>query len=389
MSVGSADIFIAKLDRNDNSVIIAKSFGSTGYDNIQGLAINQNGDIIITGFYEGDINFGGGIIKNNGDRDVFLVKLNKNLEHIWSKGFGSTGNQIGKSVAVDNNLNIYLLGDFENTINLGSGQVLTSYGETDIFLAKYDNSGNHMWSRAFGAPEVANNGYDMATTLAIDNDGSLYITGGFGMHILFGTERLISKGNYDIFLVKIDKDGNTNKAISLGSTGFDVGLTVKVNSKKEVILSSTFSNLITTNNKTFNSKGSFDILLLKYDSDLQFIDGVSFGSDSEDVSIITLDKDDNIILAGYSKGVIQFGDEPLTNRGDRDIILVKLRPDFTHIFSYTFGSTGYDSGNGVTTDSSANIWLTGEISGAVDFGGGEVNYAPEKLIDIFVAKFLP
>ncbi|MGC9044690.1 MAG: SBBP repeat-containing protein, partial [Myxococcota bacterium] len=338
---GSTDIFVAKLDSVDNSVIIARAFGSTGDDYLYSMAVDQNGDIVITGSYSADIKFGVDTIKNYGGKDVFFVKLNNNLDPIWSKGFSSTGDQEGTSVAIDSNLNIYLAGNFENTIALGGPDILQSYGQTDIFLARFDNGGRHIWSKAFGVKDVATNGYDIVTSITVDNDGFIYITGAFSIRIDFEIVNFATKGSYDIFIVKLDKkNGTPINATSIGSNGMDLGMSVRANSQNEVILSSVFSNTVTLNSKNYTSRGGFDILLVKYDSSLKPIDVKTFGSDVEDLGIITLDKDDNIILSGYSKGTIQFGDEPLTNRGDRDIILAKLRPDFTHIFSYTFGSSG-------------------------------------------------
>jgi len=383
-SNGERDIFIAKFD-SMGSLIDAKAFGSTGFDRVQGMAVNQNGDIIITGYYSGVINFGGVALNNFGEKDIFLVKFNNNLDHIFSRGFGSTSNDEGIAVAVDNNLNIILTGSFSNTINLG-GENLSSGGCTDVFLAKFDNSGNHLWSKSYGS-SVATNGCDMPTSIVIDKEDNIYLTGSFGIRINFGLEDLITKGSSDIFIANIDKTGKTMRSISLGTTGFDLGFSIKLNSSNEIVLSAGIYGNLTLNGKEHISKGQMDILLVKYDSGLNIIDSQSFGSIYNDAATITLDSEDNIILTGSSSGIIKFGDEQLTNYGAEDIILVKLDKNFNHIFSYTFGSTGSDMGQAVVTDKSGNIYLTGSISGDVDFGGGNVSFYG--IQDIFLSKFLP
>ncbi|MCX7959554.1 MAG: SBBP repeat-containing protein [Deltaproteobacteria bacterium] len=204
-----------------------------------------------------------------------------------------------------------------------------------------------------------------------------------------GGSNLVSKGHYDIFLASFDKNGNHQNSISIGSNGLDISTSIRINSENEFVISAIFSDTLKIGTKEFKTKGGMDILILKLDRGFNFIDGVSFGSSQDDIPVISLDNNDNILMTGSSYGLIKFGEEELTNRGDSDIILVKLTKDLKHIFSYTFGSSKFDQGIGITSDSLGNIYITGEISGAVDFGGGDVPYPQFNLRDFFLAKYLP
>ncbi len=384
---GGSDIFVAKFTSN-GTLLNIRSFGSTQDDSIQGIYVNKNGDIIITGFSGQEINFGGGSKPFFGNKDIFIVKLNNKLEHVWTKGFGSDGYDDGISVVVDDDLNIILTGRFSNSMDM-DGRQLISKGCTDIFLAKLNNNGSILWAKAFGSAAAATNGCDSPSQITVDKSGNIYMTGGFSIKEDFGGDELTSKGSIDTFLVSFDKNGNHLKSMSLGSPATDIGLGIGINSKNELILSMVYSGTIRINTKDIPSRGDFDILILKYDTDFNFIKSVDFGSTYEDIAIHTIDKDDNIIFTGRSRGPIKFGYETLTNYGDSDIILVKLDSDLNHIFSYTFGSNKYDEGLGITTDQLGNIYISGEISGPVDFGGGEIPYPNFNKLDFFIAKFLP
>ncbi len=385
-SKGENDIIIIKLN-SYGEVLSAVSYGSTGYDAIQGMAIDKNGDILITGYYAGDIDFGGDIIKNTGDKDIFVLKLSNSLSYVWAQGFGSTGYDDGTAITVDSNLDVILTGRFSNTIEVDKYS-FTSKGGADILLVKFNNNGDIVWAKAFGSNAVATNGEDAPTAMDVDESGNIYLTGYFAINENFGGDELVSRGKSDVFIAKFNSLGEHKKSISFGSTHTDLGMSIKHNSKGEIILSAIYyDNPIKVGAKEFPSKGKFDILVSKFDTNLNFIDAFSYGSTNDDIAMITVDKDDNIILSGYAGGVIKFGEEELTNRGGEDIVLVKLSSDLSHIFSYTFGSSGDDGGSMPATDSSGNIYITGYISGAVDFGGGDVLYVSLK--DIFFAKFLP
>src|SRR5205085_11936376 len=81
--------------------------------------------------------------------DAFLAAFSANGAPLWSESFGGSLSDEGRGVAVDRDGNIVLTGVFANTASLG-GAPLTSAGGNDGFLAKYDPAGRHLWSHQFG-----------------------------------------------------------------------------------------------------------------------------------------------------------------------------------------------------------------------------------------------
>jgi hypothetical protein len=112
-----------------------KCAGISGEESGNAIAIDSSGFLYVTGGYDFTIDFGSGGIPNSGLIDVFIVKLNAEGIAQWSDHAGAAGTDMGTSVALDRNGNIYLSGIFSDTSLFGSFQQ-ESRGLTDIFVAK-------------------------------------------------------------------------------------------------------------------------------------------------------------------------------------------------------------------------------------------------------------
>ncbi|MDM8520713.1 SBBP repeat-containing protein [Anaerolineales bacterium HSG6] len=133
-SAGSSDIFLASYTVNGD-YRWSKRFGGVGDDYGGNIAIADDGNLYMTGYFQNTIDFGGGDLISAGGYDIFLASYTIDGTHRWSKRFGGTGHDEGTSV--DGNDKLYMTGAFENTADFGGGN-LTSAGESDIFLASYE-----------------------------------------------------------------------------------------------------------------------------------------------------------------------------------------------------------------------------------------------------------
>jgi hypothetical protein len=131
-------------------------------------------------------------------------------DFVWAKGLGGTGNDYGASITVDSSGNVYAIGKYVGTVDFdpGAGTFnLTSAGGGDIFVTKLDSSGNFVWARSMGGT-----GNEAGNSLALDSNSNVYLTGKFVGTADFdpgaGTFNLISTGSDDIFVSKLDSDGN-------------------------------------------------------------------------------------------------------------------------------------------------------------------------------------
>jgi hypothetical protein len=103
------------------------------------------------------------------------------MTHVWSQAFGDTGHQHGSSVASDASGNLVTTGYFMSSTDFGGGPV-TSAGEYDVFVAKHDPDGNHLWSMAFGDLNWDQWGIEIAT----DSAGNVIVVGAFDGSVDFG-----------------------------------------------------------------------------------------------------------------------------------------------------------------------------------------------------------
>ena len=206
--VSSYDIFVSKLDSSGNFVW-AKGMGGTGYDSGYSIAVDSNGNVYTTGYFQGtaDFNPGAGTfnLTSAGVYDIFVSKLGGNGNFIWAKSMGGTGNDYGLGIAVDSSGNVYTTGHFSETADFdpGAGTFnLTSAGGYDIFVSKLDSIGNFVWAKSMGGT-----GNDYGESIAVDSNGNVHTTGYFSNTADFdpdaGTFNLTSAGGYDILRLQV------------------------------------------------------------------------------------------------------------------------------------------------------------------------------------------
>ncbi|MFA5782356.1 MAG: SBBP repeat-containing protein, partial [Bacteroidales bacterium] len=354
-NAGDCNIFLAKYDAN-GIVLWAKSAGGTYYDWAPSVAVDDSGNAYLTGcFYSPTITFGFTILTNAGSSDIFLAKYDANGNILWAKSAGGTDEEVAYSVAVDASGNTYLAGYFESlTLTFGS-DTLTNVDRWDMFLAKYDATGNVLWAKSAGGTS-----YDVAYSVAVDTSGNTYVAGYFSSFtISFGSTTLtnVSVGYADIFLVKYDASGNVLWAKSAGGASEDEATSVSVDASGNTYLAGYFwSPTITFGSTTLtnvNVNNYTDIFLAKYDANGNVLWAKSAGGTNYDEAYsVAVDTPGNTYVAGwfYSPTLI-FGSTTLTNAGGYDMFLAKLAA-FTVITAQTNVSC-YGGNNGTATANAA------------------------------------
>src|SRR5437660_1605268 len=201
VSAGVKDVFLVKYS-STGAHVWSKRIGGTGYDLGEAVAVDGSGNVVVAGYFQGTIDCGGGPLTSAGLGDMFVAKYSATGQHLWSKRFGGTGDDYVHGIAVDGSGDVFLTGQFTNTIDFG-GPALTSAGYEDIFLAKISGaSGGYLWSKRFGSATRTDAGYGVA----VDGSGNVAITGFFAYGVDFGVGTLIAQDS-DIFVAKYDPAG--------------------------------------------------------------------------------------------------------------------------------------------------------------------------------------
>lgn len=148
---GGKDLVLASWSANGD-LRFAKLFGDAGDQVGRDVAVDANGHVIVVGDFSGTIDFGGTPLTSAGGLDVFVAAFDQNGAPLWSKRFGDASDQTARAVAIDSTGSILVTGDFEGVIDFGGGK-LTSAGKTDVFLARFDDKGQYVQASGWGDKE--------------------------------------------------------------------------------------------------------------------------------------------------------------------------------------------------------------------------------------------
>ncbi|MFA7029651.1 MAG: SBBP repeat-containing protein [Candidatus Cloacimonadaceae bacterium] len=318
-SSGGEDIFVAKLDSSGNW-LWAKQAGGTGLDIGYGIATDSSGNSYVTGFFAESASFGSTTLTSSGGEDIFVAKLDSSGNWLWAKQAGGTSPDYGWGIAIDSSENSYVTGYFEGTASFGTTN-LTSSGVQDIFIAKLDSSGNWLWVKQAGGTSD-----DYGLGISTDSYGNSYITGYFSSApASFGTINLTSSGYADIFVAKLDSSGNWLWVKQAGGNNWDVGFGIATDSSGNSYITGLFAEFASFGSTTLTSSGQDDIFVAKLDNNGNWLWVKQAGGISSDEGFaITTDSSENSYVTGYYQGTASFGSIELTSSGGNDIFIAKL-----------------------------------------------------------------
>lgn len=297
----------------------------------------------------------------------------------WAKGIGGTGDDRGLSMVLDANGNSYVIGTFTGTLDFDPGvglANLTSAGGRDLFLSKYDPTGNLLWAKQIGGNMDDGVLNLSGKCLAIDNNGDLYCTGEFSGIADFdpssASYNLTSYGNTDVFLAKFDNSGSLIWANNMGGSEMDQGFSIALGASGNIYLAGRYSDVCdfdpSASSFNLSSIGGFDIFYAKYDNSGNFVWAKSIGGNSYDAAFdIVLDENENLFSTGQFRGTVDFdpnaGVHNLTAKGAADESFVcKMNNLGNIVWAVSFGGKADDGGLSIKLDKSGNVLTTGLYS---------------------------
>lgn len=229
--VGQSDVYVQKLDSAGNFKWVI-TFGGIGLDEVRDMALDQLGQLYLTGFFSHSADFDPSsaqfILNTDGSRDFYVTRLDTSGAFIWATSGGGKGVDETRSISLDQLGNVYLSGTFSDSVifnsNSGSAAVVPN-GSYDIFVQKLDGLGNVLWTQVFGGAD-----FEAVNDLAVNPNGDILLTGVFRDSLDFDPgqahDSLISVGGEDAFVAKWDAMGNHLWAVPIGSARTDQGLLI-------------------------------------------------------------------------------------------------------------------------------------------------------------------
>jgi hypothetical protein len=350
----------------------AKRVTGTNDDVGNGIAVDAGANTYVAGYFRStNAAFGATILTNGGGADVFLAKYDFTGNVLWAKKAGGTSNDFGNALAIDSAGNTYVTGFFLSTNINFSGLLATNHGSADVFVAKYDPSGIPLWVRAAGG-----SGYDAGNGIAVDAAGNSYVTGFFySSNAVFGAITLTNSGQNNVFLAKYDSAGNVLWARQAGGASFDMGFAVAADSTGNSFITGAFFSTQASfgGAVTLTNSGENDVFVAKYDPSGTALWARQVKGPSDDFGYgVAVDGAGNSYVTGiFFSSVATFSaGVTLTNGGYNDIFLSKYDPAGNVIWARKAGGSSDDYSYAIALDAATNIYLTGNFySTNANFGG--------------------
>jgi hypothetical protein len=361
----------------------AQRFGAAGVDRATDIAVDRSGNLIVVGAFSGMVSFGGDTLKSAGSDEVFVAKLSKTGQHIWSRSFAGSGADIATSVAVDASGNVLVTGSFAASLTIGK-ESYQAVGGSDIFVAKLSAAGEPVWSRRIGGSDT-----DADVYIAVDKIGDVLVLGTFKNMIQPGDEPLVSAGAREVFLAKLAGDGKHLWSKRLGGTNEEIAHAVATDSKGDVVVLAIFPNVASFGGDPMTSAGGDDVALAKFSSGGEYMWSKRLGGTGNDAGIdVAVGPGDEIVVTGNFLGQVDFGGgTKLSSLGGQDVFVATYDAKGGHRWSLRFGETGTAGAVGVTVNDRGQVLVVGTLGGTADFGGGLLSSTGGE--DAFVAALSP
>jgi hypothetical protein len=363
--------------------------GGTGYDTAQGIAVDDNGNVYITGWTaSADYPIAVGALDqsyNGGSYDIYVAKLNASGNAlVYSTFIGGSGNDMGNSIAVDGSGNVYVAGQTASAdLPVVNGYQSTLKGTGDAVLLKLNSAGSGLlYSTYFGGTSAT--GGEVAYDLALDGSGNVYLTGqaySADMPLKNAFDATLG-GTYDAFVAKFDlsQTGANSLLYSslFGGSGSEYGTTIAVDSTGAFTIAgqTDSTDLATVNAYQSSYAGAMDGFITRFNSSGNTVTYSTYlgGATSSDwVEAIAVDAAGSLYVGGKTAGgfpTTAGAYDTTFNAGSADGFVVKIDPSqsgaASAIYSTYLGGTGFDYVIGIDVDASGNAYLGG-FTGSAGF----------------------
>lgn len=320
ISAGGKDIFIAKYSP-EGELIWAERAGGPADDTGTDIQWHRYANrLVISGGFQGRGTFDNVAVLATGLTDVFVLAMDGNGIALWVRNGGGPQHDVAASVAIDPaGQRIYITGDYFGNA-LFSGNALISEGSSDVFIACYDIHGTLQWVKSFGGHNL-----DVATKVRCDLQGNVYMAGHYQMTTVFGPYSATSRGYNDVFLTKLNgANGEVSWLRSMGGTDLETCQGLAVDWDGTAYVTGMFdTRLISAQDTLFGNGYDIFIACLDPSGHTRYLKGA--GAGNADIPMgICFGADQSLFITGFYYFFAEFDGVTIGNALNGDIFLARL-----------------------------------------------------------------
>lgn len=391
ISAGTRDAFLAKFN-GAGQVLWVRQLGGPGFDAANGVAVDAAGNCYLAGSFEGVASFGSVTLTNTSAAsftDGFVAKFDGGGTNVWARALGvAAAHDAAHAIALDGAGNVLVAG--QSTLGSFNGVTLTNHGR--VFLAKYDNAGTPQWARKAGGGGAGQ--FDLATGLAADAAGNVYLTGVFASATATfdGGATLAGRGGLDAFLARFNSAGAVQWVQQLGGVLDDRANGVAVDTAGNAYVVGEFTGAIQLPGTNLTTGvADQNLFIARFDTNGTVPWARQAGGTLPDSArAVTVTTGNQVFVAGYFSGAAAFGGDTLVSVANTyDAFVTRLDTNGTFAFAQQAGGSdlGGDFGLGVAVDAGGSVLLTGYFNGASALGGKTATSTGAE--DVFLTRFNP
>ena len=333
----------------------------------------------------------------------FIFSFSFAQQYEWAFNLGGDNEEITLAVTADANSNVFATGSFTDSTDLDpSGNVHMVYGDgNDIFLAKYDTSGNYLWGFALGTGTI--NTIEKSQSLVCDNQGNVYVCGSIGGFVDadpgVGVSTLSAGGIQTAFVAKYSAAGNFLWAFSIPSTSNTNFNNVKLDGQGNIYVAGRLEGTAdldpgsgTTNLTSYDYT---DALIAKYDANGNFLWAFNLGGGglSDGAYDITVDGNNNVYIGGAITNLTDvdpgIGVAQINTSNTQVPFLGKYKSNGDYVWGIVMvPGDANDWIVSLTADTLGNIYAAGNFFGTADFDpSANTNNLTSTYAATFFAKY--
>jgi hypothetical protein len=391
-TTGRRDIFVTKLSPEGDYRWSHGLYGDNHFTP-RGLAVDPDGSVAVLASFSGSLTIGTVTHDSHGGTDGLVAKFGPDGDLLWSARYGETDHQNPVAATIDGAGNLYLTGYFAGEIDFGGGPLSATTGSNDLFVAKLDPDGAHLWSKSFVGLED-----QIGQAVAVDSAGAIYLVGYFAGEVDFGQGMHAASGDeQDVFVVKLDGDGETLWSRTYGDESQQQALALAIDGQDDLLVVGRLEGSIDFGAGKLEASGGGAAFVAKLDGDGQLRWSQALvGPANLGATAVAIDSRDRVLVTGFYEGSVTLGHTVLPESGvyEPSIFVTKLEPDGRFVWSRGIKVHGDQAAGGVSRAwrslairSDDQAVLAGYVRGDVDFGDGEVTGAAGA--DIFAAWLEP